>query len=142
MTRIDWRDDEGVSTPVEMMYLLIFCLVAVLFIGFLGRLHAAGVEVTNAAQNAARAASLTSSPAAGLSAAQAAVATTALTTHCVGGAEVELTWTPSAVGTWQGGSVTVEVTCAVTYSRLAGVWAPGTRTVVVSDTQPVDRYHR
>ena len=142
MTRSGWRDDEGISTPVEMMYLLIFCIVAVLFIGFLGRLHAAGVEVTNGAQNAARAASLTSSPSAGLSAARSAVATSALATHCVGGATVDMTWTPSAVGTWQGGSVTVQVTCVVTYSRLAGVWAPGTRTVVVSDTQPVDRYHR
>ena len=142
MTNDGWRDDEGISTPVEMMYLLIFCVAAVLFIGFLGRLHAAGVEVTNAAQNAARAASLTSSPSAGLSAARAAVATSAMSTHCVGGADVEMRWTPSAVGTWQGGSVTVQVTCDVTYSRLAGVWAPGTRTVIVTDTQPVDRYHR
>ena len=45
------------ATPVEMMYLLVFCMMAVLFLGFVGRLHAAGLQVTNAAQSAARAAS-------------------------------------------------------------------------------------
>ena len=29
-----WRDDEGIATPVEMMYLLIFSLVAVVFLGW------------------------------------------------------------------------------------------------------------
>lgn len=137
-----WRDDEGIATPVEMMYLLIFCIAAVLFIGFLGRLHTAGVQVTNAAQTAARAASLTAGPAEGQVAAQDAVNTPLLRNRCRDGAEVQLWWEASATGSWQGGSVTVEVTCVVSYSALAGVWAPGWRSVVVRDTQPVDRYRR
>lgn len=63
MHRVTRRDaDSGVATPVEMMYLLIFCLLAVVFLGFVGRLHAAGVEVANAAQSAARAASMAPDP--------------------------------------------------------------------------------
>ena len=51
------RRDRGVMAPVEMMYLLVFCLLALALLTYVGRLHAAGVEVTNAAQSAARAAS-------------------------------------------------------------------------------------
>ena len=139
---MSWCDDDGVATPGEMMYLLVFCMVAVLFIGYLGRLHTAGVQVTNAAQAAARAASLASNPADGLEAAQDSVDTRALRRRCRGGADVDVTWVPSPTGSWQGGSVTVRVTCVVRNSSLAGVWVPGRRTVVVSDTQPIDRYHR
>ena len=39
-TTTSWRDEQGIATPVEMMYLLIFSLAAVVFLGFLGRLHA------------------------------------------------------------------------------------------------------
>ena len=115
---------------------------------FTGRCHAGaplrafGVQVTNAAQTAARAASLTAGPAEGQVAAQDAVNTPLLRNRCRDGAEVQLWWEASATGSWQGGSVTVEVTCVVSYSALAGVWAPGWRSVVVRDTQPVDRYRR
>lgn len=137
-----WRDDDGVATPVEMMYLLVFCIVAVLFIGYVGRLHAAGVEVTNAAQSAARAASLAPNPTAAQQAAVAAARTSLLNRRCQGGARVTMTVRRSAEGTWQGGSVTVTVSCTVTVQTLTGVWAPGVRTVTMSDTQPVDRYQR
>lgn len=137
-----WRDDAGVATPVEVMYLLIFCLLAVVFLGFVGRLHAAGLEVSNAAQNAARSASLAPDPAAARIAALDAVDVYGLNLHCAGGAVVDLSWVPSAVGTWQGGSVTVRVSCTVANERLTGMWSPGSRTVAVADTQPIDRYQR
>ena len=108
--------DRGVATPVEMMMVLIVCLVAVMFVSFLGRLHAAGVEVTTVAQSAARAASLASGPTSALS------------------------WERSDLGTWRGGSVTVRITCIMDNARLAAVWAPGRRTVGVSDTQRIDVY--
>jgi hypothetical protein len=127
------HDDAGVATPVEMMYLLVFCIVAVVFLGFLGRLHAEGVHVTNMAQTAARAASLAPNPLAGESAARAAVSGSCITSFA---------WSPSARGSWQGGAVTVEVSCTVTNQSLTGVWSPGSRTVVMSDTQPIDRYQR
>jgi Flp pilus assembly protein TadG len=129
-------------TAVEMLYLLVAGLVAVVFLGFFGRLHAAGVEVTNTAQAAARSASLAADPASADAAAAEVVADSTLRTRCVGGARAAMSWTPSAAGTWQGGSVTVTVSCVVRTQSLTGVWAPGSRTVVMSDTQPVDRYRR
>jgi Flp pilus assembly protein TadG len=134
--------DRGVATPVEMMYLLVFCMVAVLFVGFLGRLHATGVEVSNVAQSAARAASMAPTPEAAASAASAAVSASPLRGRCSGGARSATQWTPSPLGTWQGGSVTVTVRCTVENRALAGVWMSGARTVTMRDTQPVDRYQR
>lgn len=134
--------DHGVVTSVEMMYLLIASLVAVLFIGYLGRLHAAGIEVTTTAQSAARSASQARTSSEGLRVARAIAVAGPLTTRCVGGPALVLRWQRSAVGTWHGGSVTVEVRCTIRNARLTGVWAPGVRTVVVSDTQPVDTYRR
>ena len=136
------RKDDGIATPVEMMYLLIFCLAAVLFLGFLGRLQAAGVAVTNTAQAAARAASQAPSVASAQLAAEGVVAASSLTQRCDGGARVLLTWAPSVTGSWQGGSVSVRVSCTVDNQSLSGVWAPGSRTVSVNDTQPIDRYQR
>ncbi len=134
--------EDGIATPVEMMYLLVFCLVAVLFLGFLGRLQAAGVEITNTAQAAARAASQAPSSALAELSAEQVVAASTLGQRCVGGALVDLSWAPSPSGSWQGGSVTVRVSCTVINQSLAGVWAPGARTVTIDDTQPIDRYQR
>ena len=140
--RAVWRAEDGLATPVEMMYLIIFCLVAVVFLGFVGRLQAAGVQVTNSAQSAARSASQAPDPQAAQRAAEDVVAASPLRSRCQGGATVGMSWSPSAAGTWQGGSVTVQVSCTVRNQSLTGVWAPGVRTVVMRDTQPVDRYQR
>lgn len=140
--RAENHRDRGVVGSVEMMYLLVFCLVAVLFLGYVGRLHAAGVEVTNAAQSAARAASQASSESAARLAARASVSSGPLRARCARGTEVAMSWSPSAVGTWQGGSVTVEVRCTVVSASLSGVWTPGVRTIAMRDTQPIDRYRR
>ncbi len=136
------HDDTGVATPVETMYLLVFCLLSVAFLGFLGRLHATGVQVTNAAQSAARAASQAATPASARVAATGSVSRSPLKRRCVGSPRTVTTWAPSVTGAWQGGSVTVVVSCRVRNQALAGVWAPGTRVVTMRDTQPVDRYRR
>jgi Flp pilus assembly protein TadG len=134
--------DLGVVTPVEMMFLLGFVLVAVGLIGFLGRLHAAGVQVTSTSQSAARAASLSAGSDEGRAAAQAAVDASTLASRCSPHPVTDLTWQPSSTGSWQGGSVTVTVTCTVANGQLSGTWIPGDRTISVSDTQPIDRYKR
>jgi hypothetical protein len=134
--------DRGVVTPVDMMFLLGFVLVAVAFIGFLGRLHAAGVQVTSTSQSAARAASLTAGSDAGRAAAQDAVDRSTLVSRCSSHPVADMTWQPSGTGSWQGGSVTVTVTCTVANGELSGMWTPGERTISVSDTQPIDRYKR
>lgn len=135
-------DDSGVATPVEMMYLLVFCLVVVVFLGFVGRLHAAGVQVANAAQSASRSASMAPDPIAAQEAALEAVDVYGLQSRCTGGPTVVMSWDPSSSGSWQGGSVTVSVSCTVRNQSLTGVWSPGSRTVAMTDTQPIDRYQR
>lgn len=134
--------DRGVLAPVEMMFVLVLLLGSLAFIGFLGRLHAAGVEVANTSQSAARAASLTADSGLGTKAAEAVVLGSSLAQRCSTQPQTELTWTPSPQGTWQGGSVTVTITCDIDQGELAGVWVPGTRTISASDTQPIDRYQR
>ncbi|MEI8238070.1 MAG: hypothetical protein WCI22_01510 [Actinomycetota bacterium] len=134
--------DNGFATPVEMMFLVVFAVLAMVFLGFLGRLHAAGVQVTTVAQSAARAASLESGPIAARAAADSAVTTSALATRCSGTPRARMSWSPSPLGTWQGGSVTISVSCALHTRALTGLWSPGVHTVTMSDTQPIDRYHR
>ncbi|MFZ9629597.1 MAG: hypothetical protein ACO3C1_09645 [Ilumatobacteraceae bacterium] len=128
--------------PVEMMYLLVFCLLALALLTYVGRLHAAGVEVTNTAQSAARAASQERGSTTALVAARRVALAGPLATRCAGGPRVSMTWSPSAIGTWQGGSVTVAVSCSIANAALSGVWSPGVRVVTMRDTQPIDRYKR
>src|SRR5687768_4151212 len=123
--------DRGIVTSVEMMFVLIFALVALVFVSYLGRLHAAGVQVTNTSQAAARAASQAANSDEGAAAAEAAVAGSSVASRCVGGGSTAMTWVPSATGTWQGGAVTVTVSCTVANSSLTGIWSPGTRTISV-----------
>ena len=134
--------DRGVVTPVEMMFVLVFVLASVGLLGFLGRLHAAGVQVTNTSQAAARAASQASDPTEGLALAQQVVGASTLTGRCRSTPQADLAWQPSTTGSWQGGSVTVTITCAVDNDDLSGIWTPGARTLRASDTQPIDRYQR
>ena len=136
------RRDLGIVTPVEMMFVLVFLLLSIAFVGFLGRLHAAGVQVTNTSQAAARAASFASDSVEGRQLAQETVMASTLTSRCRTTPVAELTWQPSRTGSWQGGSVTVTVTCQVDNDDLSGLWTPGVRTLRSSDTQPIDRYHR
>ena len=134
--------DRGSATAVEMLAVVMFGLVGLLFLGYVGRLHAAGIQVQNTSQAAARAASQAPDPDAARVAMGSALATSSLTTRCDGALSSALSWAPSPTGTWQGGSVTVVVSCTLGNESLAGVWAPGDRTISSTDTQPVDRYQR
>lgn len=134
--------DAGVVTAIELMFLLVCCLAGLGFIGYLGRLHAAGIEVAAASQSASRAASLATDAAAGQRAASEAVGHAGLADRCTDVPNVAMTWRPSPTGAWQGGSVTVTVSCRVDAETLGGLSLPGTRLVRMSDTQPIDRYRR
>ncbi len=76
--------DAGFVAAVEVVYLGIAALVMVVFIGYLGRLSAAGVQVTNSAQDAARAASIADDPDEASTAAARAVERSGLPTRCQG----------------------------------------------------------
>lgn len=134
--------DGGFVGVVDVVYLGIAALLAVVLLGYLGRLAAAGVEVTNAAQDGARAASIATTPSDAQAAAQGAAARSGLPDRCIGDASVAMTWQPSELGTWQGATVTVTVSCTVSNQSLSGVWSPGSRIVSVTDTQIVDRFQR
>ncbi len=134
--------DRGVVTSTELMYVLVTVLVGLAFLGWVGRLNAAGVQVTNTAQSAARAASLAPSSNEGLRAARDVVASSTLRDRCASGGDLSMTWERSGTGTWQGGSVTVSISCRVSNRSLTGVWSPGARTVTATDTQSIDRYKR
>jgi Flp pilus assembly protein TadG len=134
--------DAGFVNAVEVVYLGIAALVAITFLGFIGRLSAAGVQVTNASQDAARSAAIARDPNEARTAADAAVQRSGLPGRCLGDPSASLSWNPSDLGTWQGGTVTVTVSCNVSNQGLTGVWTPGERTVTVSDTQVVERFRR
>ena len=139
---VDQSEDRGVVTPIEMMYLLAFAVVAVAMLGYLGHLHAAGVQVNNAAQLAARSASLARSSGAGIAAAQSAVDRSSFAARCTHRPTTMVDWTPSPAGTWQGGTVRVRVSCTLANNTIAGWWMPGQRTITMTDSQPIDRYQR
>lgn len=134
--------DAGFVSAVEVIYLGIAALVAITFLGYLGRLSAAGLQVTNSAQDAARAASLAPNPTEAGAVASSAVRRSGLPERCLGEPSASTTWAPSDLGTWQGGTVTVTVSCTVANQTLTGVWSPGVRTVTVSDTQVIERFRR
>jgi Flp pilus assembly protein TadG len=134
--------DDGFVGAVEVVYLGIAALLMVVFIGFVGRLAASGVQVTNAAQDAARAASIAGNPDEASLQAAAAVNRSGLPQRCSGGPTVSFDWTPSDLGTWQGAVVTVAVTCTIANQSLTGIWTPGVRTVTVTDQQVVERFRR
>ena len=134
--------DAGFVSAVEVVYLAVAALVAITFLGFIGRLSSAGVQVTNASQDAARAAAIARDPAEARAAAEAAVQRSGLPRRCLGDPSAAMTWNPSELGTWQGGTVTVTVSCTVSNQTLTGVWTPGNRTVTVTDIQVVERFRR
>ena len=134
--------DAGFVNAVEVVYLGIAALVAIAFLGFIGRLSAAGVQVTNASQDAARAAAIARNPSEAEMAAQSAVQRSGLPGRCLGDPSASMSWDPSELGTWRGGTVTVTVSCTVSNQTLTGIWTPGKRTVTVTDTQVVERFRR
>lgn len=134
--------DAGFVSAVEIVYLGIVVLAAIFFLGYLGRLGAAGVQVTNAAQDAARAASLQADADTAGSAAQQALARSGLTERCRTAPTATLQWVPEQPGQWPGSVVSVTVSCEVSNASLSGVWTPGVRTVTVTDAQIVERFRR
>jgi hypothetical protein len=128
-------NDRGTVASVELMLVLAAVLAGVATIGALGRLHAAGVEVGAVAQAAARAASLAPDSTSARTTAIAVVSRSALVRRCVDPPATTMRWSASPLGTWQGGSVTVAVSC-----RIDGVGP--SRSITMSDTQPIDRFQR
>ena len=134
---MNWRDDSGQSAGPEMMVVLVLALAAWGFLAWLGRLTSASQDMTNTAQSAARAASMTPDPVTARSAADAAVAASGLPTPCDTNPSVELAWQNGDNGTWIGGSVTVTLSCRLGNDE---PFAGTGRTITASDTQVIDAF--
>lgn len=131
--------DEGFSTVELVLLVPAFVLVLLLVVG-LGRVQQAQLQVTGAARDAARAASLTRTPAAAGDAARLGVdvALAGQDLTCSGGADVAV----DTAGFGPGGQVSVQVSCAVRLGDLGFPGLPASKTVTAQATSPIETYRQ
>jgi len=121
----------------ELAVLTPILIGLVLFVVYTGRTVEAQADVTHAAYEAARAATLTAVPAAAeTAAAQTAAANIAEGTVSCQTLDVDVDTTAFAAG----GYVGVTVTCHASYSDLALLSVPGGRSFTANATAVVDTY--
>jgi Flp pilus assembly protein TadG len=132
-----WRGGERGSAAVEITLVTPLLVIMLLFVVFLGRLTEAQAAITDAAHQAARAASIAPGPATATAQAQQAAAT-ALSGR--GLACQHFTVTVSLGGFRPGGTVRATVTCITGLSDLALLAVPGSRTLSASFTSVIDTY--
>jgi Flp pilus assembly protein TadG len=128
---------ESGMAVTELLLVTPLLVVLLLFVAFGGRLLQARGDVDSAARDAARAATLTRSPAEAQAAAHRA-ATTALgggTAPCA-----PLTVDVDTDGFRPGGQVTVTVVCHLHLADLALLGIPGTSTLIGRATSVIDTY--
>jgi Flp pilus assembly protein TadG len=130
------RRDAG-SVSVELTLLAPVVLVLLLFTVGLGRIEDAHGQVTGAARDAARAASLAADPATATSSARQAAAAD------VAGVGLDcrnLTVQVDTRAFAPGGAVTVRVACTADLADLALTGLPGRKTLTATSTAPVESY--
>jgi len=133
----DSAGDEGFSTVELVLLAPVLVLVLLLVVG-VGRVEQARLQVTGAARDAARAASLTRTPASAHIQAQASadVALAGQSVTCVGGPTVSVDvaqFTP-------GGQVSVTIACQTRLGDLGFPGLPGTKTLTDTAASPIERY--
>ena len=129
--------DEAGAVATELVLLTPLLIVLLLFVVALGRLAGARINVDGAAAQAARAASIATTPAGAAAAAQQ-TAVAALGSDHVTCATLKVATNTARFA--PGGSVTVTVTCAVALSDLTGLRLPASEQVASSATSVVDTY--
>ena len=121
----------------ELVLLTPLLIVLLLFVVALGRLAGARINVDGAAAQAARAASIATTPA-GATAEARQTAVAALGSDHVTCASLEVATNTARFA--PGGSVTVTLTCAVALSDLTGLRLPASEQVASSATSVIDTY--
>ena len=132
------RNRERGSATGELVLLTPLLILFVLFIIGLGRLAHARALVNDAAAQAARAASLQY-----LSPGQAAIAAQQTATGALASAGLACASESATVDTGSdhpGGTITVTLTCRVDLSQEITAGFPGTQTLTVTFTSPIDTY--
>jgi Flp pilus assembly protein TadG len=132
-----WRGGERGSAAVEITLLTPLLVIMLLFVVFLGRVTGAQAAISDAAHQAARAASIAPTPATAAAQAQQAAAT-ALSGR--GLACQHFTVTMDLGGFRPGGTVRATVTCTTGLSDLALLDVPGRATLSASFTSVIDTY--
>ena len=129
--------DERGTAATELVLATPVLVALMLFVVLCGRLAAAGHDVDAAAESAARAASLHTTPDGASAAAQDAATVVLADRHltCAG-----LTVATDTSQLAPGGMVIVDVTCAVDLADVALIGVPGTKTVTARAIEPIDRY--
>ena len=130
------RDERG-AVATELVLLTPLLIVVLLFVVALGRLAGARINVDGAAAQAARAASIASTPGEATAAAQQA-ATAALGADHVTCATLQVATNTARFA--PGGSVAVTVTCAVSLADLTGLALPAAEQVSSTAASVVDTY--
>lgn len=129
---------DGGFTSVEVVLVAPLFVMMLLLIVILGRVQQAGAQVTGAARDGARAASLSSSAGQAQSAALQAV------TVALAGQAVSCDGGPSTAvdtsGFQPGGLVRVTVSCAVPLSDVGFSALPGSTTMTRSSASPIETY--
>jgi Flp pilus assembly protein TadG len=128
---------DGGSVTVELTVLAPVVLALLLFTVGLGRIEDADGQVTGAARDAARAASLAPDPTSANSAARDAVAAD------VTGDGLDCNDLNVNVDTGRfaaGGAVTVRVSCTADLADLALAGLPGRKTLTATSTAPIETY--
>ena len=130
-------DEQGMAT-VELVLLTPLALVVLAFLVIAGRLTTATADVTAAARDAARAASLTQTYDSALAAATR-TAEASLADQDVTCRDLAVTGGDPALFV-AGGEITITVTCAVSLADVALPGIPGTRTIGATSTEIIDRF--
>jgi Flp pilus assembly protein TadG len=130
------RRDRGAATT-EMVLITPVLILLLLLIALAGRYSTARADVTGAARDGARAASIErSAPAAAAAGEQAARDSLMRTGIACDSVDV----TSDVSGFAAGGIVEVEVACQVRLGDLGLLAIPGNKTIVASSAEPVDTY--
>lgn len=129
------RERGALSTELAVVTPVLIGLV--LFVVYAGRTVEAEADIANAAYEAARAATLTGTP----EQAQTAAAETATANIAEGSVSCQtLEVAVDTSGFQPGGQVTVTLTCTATFSDLALLAVPGSRTFTATAASVVDTY--
>ena len=129
--------DAGTGT-IELVLLAPIVVLFVLLVVVLGRIAETGAEVTGAARDAARAASMARTPGSAANAAHTAAASALAGENidCSTGVSVSVN-----TGRWfAGGSVRVTVACTVRLSDVGFSMLPGSKRMTASATAPLERF--
>jgi Flp pilus assembly protein TadG len=129
--------DERGSVTVELVLVTPLLILFLLFVVALGRLATSRIDVSGAAAQAARAASIARDPSDATSAAQQ-TATAALADDHVTCADLSVA--TDTAGFVAGGTVSVTITCHVGLADLAGLRLPASTAVTGTAVSSIDTY--